>query len=337
MFDLVAGFVHTQCLAALVEFRTLDILLEAPQSAHRLAAAAKVPFERMSVLLDAGISLGLLRTDGRDYRLTLRGAALTGVPGLSDMIRHHGVLYRDLADPAAFFRGEIAPELADFWPYVFGAGASQDPAKAERYSILMHETQSLVADETLAAVNLSGHRRLLDVGGGTGAFLLSALTANPKLEGVLFDLPQVTAGASRIISRSGLAERVSIVAGSFRDEPLPEGADAISLVRVLYDHADDTVATLLARAFRALPAGGTLLVSEPMTGGSRPSRSGNAYFAIYTMAMRTGRTRSPARIAKALYDAGFEAIRHRPTNRPFVTSVVTARKPRPKVSKRIDT
>ena len=81
----------------------------------------------------AGAALGLLKTGGQGVRLTRKGAALTGVPGLQDMIRHHRVLYDDLADPAAFFRGEGETGLSRFWPYVFGAGAAEDPETAERF------------------------------------------------------------------------------------------------------------------------------------------------------------------------------------------------------------
>ena len=97
---------------------------------------------------------------------------------------------------------------------------------------------------------------------------------------------------------------MTIAAGSFRDDPLPRGADAISLVRVLYDHADDTVAALLGAVHDALPRGGRLIVSEPMSGGARPERAGDAYFALYCMAMRTGRVRSAAEIAGLLRQAG---------------------------------
>ena len=327
MFDLVAGFVHTQCLTALVGFGTLEILLDGPQPVRRLAASAGVPVPRMRVLLDAGASLGLLRRLHDDlFTLTRRGAALTGVPGLADMIAHHSVLYRDLADPLAFFRGETDPELARFWPYVFGAGTAKDPETAARYSRLMAETQALVADETLDAISFAGRRHLMDVGGGTGTFLTCALLATQGLKATLFDLPAVVSGARDRFSSAGLTSRVTIRAGSFRDEPLPQGADTISLVRVLYDHADDTVAQLLAAAYRALPPGGLLVVSEPMAGGSRPTRAGDGYFAIYTLAMQTGRTRSAEEITEAMLKAGFSGVRQHPTNRPFVTSVVSGRR-----------
>jgi len=127
MFDLVAGFCQSQVLMALVDLGTMERLSRGPQTAADLAQAAGVPPERMLVLLRAGAAAGLLRV-GRTVRLTLRGGALLAVPGLAELIRHHKVLYRDLADPAAFFRGETRTELAELWPYVLGAGAAADPA-----------------------------------------------------------------------------------------------------------------------------------------------------------------------------------------------------------------
>ena len=328
LFDLTAGFVHSQILMALIELGVLPALCDAPLSPEALARRHGLPPERMALLLQGGAALGLLRRrwDGR-FALARRGAALLGVPGLDGMIRHHRVLYRDLADPVAFLRGETDPELARFWPYVFGAGGAADPAVAAAYSRIMTDSLVLVAEDTLRLADFSGVAHLLDVGGGTGAFLAAVGTAHPAIRLTLFDLPAVVADAEATFACAGLSTRATVVSGSFRDEPLPRGADAISLVRVLYDHADDTVAALLAAAFDALPPGGRIIVSEPMSGGRHPDRNTDTYFAFYTAAMRTGRARTPAEIGAMLARAGFSGIRVRPGFRPYVTSVVLARRP----------
>jgi demethylspheroidene O-methyltransferase len=323
MFDLVAGFCHSQILQALV---TLDIpadLLDQSRTTATLAHRTQVPPDRMAVLLNAGAAIGLLaKRRDETWTLTRRGAALATVPGLSGMIRHHAVLYRDLADPVAFFRGETDTELAAFWPYVFGAGAAHDPDTAARYSQLMADSQTLVAEDTLAAVDLTAARHLMDVGGGTGAFLSAVARVAPHLALTLFDLPAVAPHARARFDADRIA--VTITPGSFRDDHLPRGADTITLVRVLYDHSDDTVRALLSRVHAALPAGGRLIVSEPMTGGDRPERAGDAYFALYCMAMRTGRARSAQEVAALLSAAGFGQISRPRPARAFVTSVVTA-------------
>lgn len=326
LFDLVSGFVQSQVLMALVEMRVLHVVQDSPQSAATLGLRCGVPADRMQVLLQAGAALGLLqrRRDGR-FALALRGAALLGVPGLEAMVRHHRALYADLADPAAFFRDGAQTDLARFWPYVFGASGAVDPEVTATYSDLMADSQTLVAEDTLRMVDLTEVRRLLDVGGGTGAFLAAAGAAYPSLALDLFDLPVVVTGAAARFALAGLTARFRIHPGSFRDDPLPQGADAISLVRVLYDHADATVDRLLAAVHAALPPGGRLIVSEPMSGGDRPDRATDVYFAVYTLAMQTGRTRSMAEIAAHLGRAGFTGIVQKQGFRPFVTSVVTAR------------
>ena len=183
----------------------------------------------------------------------------------------------------------------------------------------MAQSQRLVAQDTLAQIRLSGVSRLLDVGGGTGVFLDAVQGVAGDIERVLFDLPEVVAGCTD--------PTVKIVSGSFRTDPLPQGADAISLIRVLYDHDDETVDALLAKVFKALPPGGRILISEPMSGGARPDPQTDVYFAFYTLAMRTGRCRSAQELGQMLRQAGFVRLQAPRPQRPFVTSVISAVKP----------
>lgn len=316
LFSILSGFVQSQSLLALVELRLLHRLAEGPADAAILAQTAQMPLARLGVLMQAGAALRLVRHRAGLWHLAPRGAAFLAVPGLEAMVRHHPVLYRDLADPAAFFRGETVPELAGFWPYVFGELAQTDANLAARYSALMSDSQGLVAADTLRLVDLSDRKRLMDVGGGTGAFLRAVAARYPSLDLSLFDLPAVVAKADPAIPR------LTVHPGSFRDTALPNGADAISLVRVLYDHPDTVVRHLMQSAHAALPPGGRLIVSEPMSGGDRPCPETDVYFAVYTMAMHTGRTRSAREISDIMQENGFAPRPMRRPMRPFVTSVV---------------
>lgn len=325
IYDLVAGFVYSQTLLACTELGVLHTLRTGPMSARRLAAKHGLPEQRMATLCQSASAIGLMvRKSDETYRLGRLGAAAIGVPGLEDMIRHHKVFYRDLSDPVALLKGEVQTELSRFWPYVLGDAEAQDRNTASEYSHLMATSQHLVAEETLDAVSLAGIMRLTDVGGGTGVFLDHVAERYPNLELTLFDLPAVVDAAR---NRPDISGRIDVVGGSFLSDPLPDNSDGISLIRVLYDHDDSTVRQLLFRVFQALPMGGRLIVSEPMSGGESPSRAGDSYFGFYTTAMTTGRPRSAARHGALLREAGFTQITTHPTRRPFLTSVLTAQKP----------
>jgi demethylspheroidene O-methyltransferase len=320
LFSILSGFVQSQALVALVEGRVLHFLASGPMDTEDLSRRCAIPQGPLVVLLRAGAALKLLSGDRKGcWHLAPRGAAFLTVPGLEPMVRHHHVLYGDLSDPLAFFRGQTETQLAGFWPYVFGTLWQEDAGLAARYSRLMAESQVLVAEDTLRLVDLSRRRHLLDVGGGTGAFLAEVGKVYPALILSLFDMPAVLAGVP-----AALRDRLTLHPGSFRSDRLPTGADTISLIRVLYDHDDATVAALLAKVHAALSPGGMILVSEPMSGGDRPDPATDVYFAVYTLAMRTGRTRSAAEIAEILRRAGFADLRLRPGDRPYVTSAVTA-------------
>lgn len=328
IFDILQGFVKSQVLLALVETGALRALLDGPRAPEDLARAAEMPAPRMAALLQGGAALDLLkrRRDGR-FALARRGAVILGVPGLEAMILHNRVFYADMADPVALLRGEGETELARFWPYVFGQVGEVAPDVAARYSELMAQSQRLVAEDVLRVVRLSDARVLMDVGGGTGTFVAAALRAHPGLRAMLVDLPEVLGAARPRLAAAGLTGRVTLCPMSFREAGLPEGADTVSLVRVLYDHTDETVRALLTNVHRALPPGGRLIVAEPMAGGARPEPAGDLYFAFYTMAMGTGRARSAAEIGALCAEVGFDLRQSPRAARPYVTSVLVCEKP----------
>ena len=95
---------------------------------------------------------------------------------------------------------------------------------------------------------------------------------------------------------------------------------------MLYDHEDSTIEILLKRIYNALPKQGVLLITEPMSGGTKAMRSSDCYFSFYTLAMTTGKVRSFEEHKAILQKSGFSNITKHLVSAPFITQVITAKK-----------
>lgn len=328
LFDLCAGFVYTQVLLACVELDLFEKLRAGPRTASDLVEALDLPEPGTRRLLKAAASLDLLQSrDGDRFGLGFRGAALLGNPSVFEMIRHHAVLYRDLADPVAVLKDRSRETgLGAYWGYAQGeAPAGLTAEDTGPYTQLMAATQAFVAQEVIAAHDFRAHKRLLDVGGGGGAFLAALAAAAPELGLGLFDLPTVAEAARARLGEAGVADRVAIHGGDFLNDPLPEGYDAISLVRILHDHDAAPAQRLLQNVRTVLPDGGALIIAEPMAGAPGAKAMGDAYFGMYLWAMGSGEPRTPQKIAAMLREAGFTDIKRKRTAQPLLTQVMTAR------------
>jgi demethylspheroidene O-methyltransferase len=330
LFDLCAGFVYSQVLLACVELKLFECLARGPLRLEQLGARLGLRAEAAERLLRAATSLRLVEPRGAQrYGLGPLGAALAGEPAIMALVEHHRLLYADLRDPVALLRAPRGGgELARFWPYA-GAAAGRDPGVEEvrAYSDLMAVSQSLIAAEVLDAYPLDGHRCLLDVGGGNGAFLLQAAARAPQLQLRLFDLPAVAASARARFAQAGIADRAQAFGGDFLRDPLPPGADLASLVRVVHDHDDASALRVLRGVRRALLPGGRLLLAEPMSGVRGALPVGDAYFGFYLLAMGSGQPRTAARLTALLRAAGFVAVREVSTRIPLQTGLLVATAP----------
>ncbi|MGA9025257.1 MAG: methyltransferase [Steroidobacteraceae bacterium] len=328
LFDVCAGFVYSQILFACVRLKLFDLLAEEPQSAAGIAARLSLPLDSTQRLLDAAVSLRLVeKRSAERYGLGALGAALVGNPAVGAMVEHHSLLYVDLHDPVGLLRGNAPKtELAKYWTYSAEEPAGASGRPGPDYTALMSSSQPLVASEVLDAYPIQKHRCLLDVGGGDGSFLIEASKRAQHLQLMLFDLPPVAKTAALRFEALGLGPRTRAISGNFLTDELPDGADVLSLVRVIHDHNDDAAMALLRAAYRALPAEGVLLLAEPMSGTPGAATVGDAYFGFYLLAMGRGRPRTPENLQQMLLAAGFKGTQLMRTRQPLQSRLLVAQK-----------
>jgi SAM-dependent methyltransferase len=186
----------------------------------------------------------------------------------------------------------------------------------------MADFTKLAAIAVAATYDFSPFRTIIDVGGGNGALLLGILRANPDLEGIVADRPEVAERAEREIAASGLAKRCRAVAVDFFSE-VPGGADAYVLKHVIHDWDDERARTILANCRRVIPPNGKLLLIEgvypPRIDDSLESR-GAAANDVNMLVATGGRQRSEDEFRSLYSAAGFRLTRIVPT--PARVSVI---------------
>lgn len=334
LFALCSGFVHTQVLLACVRMNLIEQVRHEPQGIESLIASTGADAEGLRTLIDAAAGIRLLRIeqlgDGSvAVGLGDLGGALLGNPSVLDMIGHHHHLYEDLRDPVAFFtqpRESLDTTLSAYWPYAkAGEPAALTADSVTAYTELMGASQAMIAAQVMAAYPVQKHQKLLDLGGGNGSFSTAVAQRIPALSIEMFDLPAVAQQARERIAGLGLSQRINPIGGDFFKDDLPPGADLISLVRILHDHDDDRVLTLLKAARRAIASNGVLLIAEPMSTPDRPHQIADSYFGVYLRAMGSGRPRSAVHVDRLLAEAGFGASRHHQTDLPQLVRVLTCK------------
>jgi len=181
------------------------------------------------------------------------------------------------------------------------------PDDAAVFNAAMTSVSSVELPAIIAAYDFSGFHRIVDVGGGEGALLHGILSANPKLRGVLFDLPPVVAGAAAL--RSGaMTGRCEIVGGDFF-QTVPEGADAYLMRVVIHDWNDEDALKILKNCRRAVPTHGKLLLIESVLKPSNQPDPGRFNDLTMLVLAPGGRERTESEFAELLRQAGFALTR----------------------------
>lgn len=199
--------------------------------------------------------------------------------------------------------------------------------RARRYHAATYSIGMGAGRRFARTTDLTGRRRLLDLGGGSGAYSINAVQANDGLEAIVFDLPPVTVVTQEYLERNGVTDRVSTVGGDFIADDLPSGCDVAVMASNLPIYDAENIALVVAKTFAALEPGGEMhLIGEMLD----PDGVGPLDAALWGLAEihygSGGRAHSIIECRDYFERAGFSTV----VDEPFVPGVlhrVTGTKP----------
>jgi len=298
------GAIAVQAVHVAAKYALADLLAGGPKGIEELADATHTHGSSLGRLLRALASLGIFTEDtaGR-YRQTalsdtLRSDHPESIRPFAMMLGAHFFWKPIGALEETVRAGEPSFERicgAPFFDYL--AGHSDDAAV---FNAAMSSSPAHLA-AIVGAYDFSRFERIVDVGGGHGLLLAAILSANPRLRGVLYDLPSVVAGASAL-RQEPISQQCEIIGGDFFHE-VPAGADAYLLKGVIHDWNDEAALNILNNCRRAIRPDGTLLLVDHVL--KRSTDPAKALMDLLMLVLTSGRERTESEFRSLLEEAGF--------------------------------
>ena len=158
-------------------------------------------------------------------------------------------------------------------------------------------------------VDLTGRRKILDLGGGSGAYCINAAKAYPDIEGVVFDLPPVAEVAREFIAENDCAGQVTAIGGDFTKDAFPTDADVVIMASNLPMYGPEMIGQVVQKAFDALLPGGEMHLIGETLNDDRVGPIGPAYWGLGQAIVETfGVAHSEADCVRYFENAGFAEV-----------------------------
>jgi hypothetical protein len=322
------GFMASKALFAALDFDLFTHIERGADSVIGLAKATGISENLLLTLLTALKSLGLIvERDGRFANASATAKFLVeGAPGdFRDYVRlvNGAFGYEGFRHLTPALRGQrIFPEKGFYEGMIYSAGIG-----GEAFSSAQHSGSLGPARLMAKRVSLAGRKRLLDAGGGSGAYTLAFCAANPQLNATILDFPQTVETARRYAREAGLTDRVAHCPGNAITTEWPAGHDVVLMSYVWSAVGGADIAVLARRAFDALPAGGLVLVHDFMVDNADVQPPFAAWYLLGSIFDNPDAVcLTPAFVEDALRQAGFR-IDATEVMLPGITMLTKARKP----------
>ena len=310
MQELILAAWISQGITAVADLGVADALAGGPLSINELAGKVGAEPDALGRLLRALISKGIFarRDDGRYELSPLADLLRSDVPvSMAPMARFIGARQHrehwSLLTEAIKTGTTVVPALRgkSFFDYL-----GDEPEFGRIFNDAMTGQSGLSVGPVVDAYDFTRFGTIVDVAGGHGRLLAAILASAPDAQGVLYDLPEVIAGAPALLRESHVAERVRLAEGSFFDG-VPAGGDAYVLKHIIHDWDDDASVRILRNVRSAAAAGAALLLVETVI-PEDDSGSIAKWTDMEMLIINNGRERTAGEYRRLFDEAGFQMI-----------------------------
>ncbi|MGD9158434.1 MAG: methyltransferase [Desulfobacteraceae bacterium] len=178
----------------------------------------------------------------------------------------------------------------------------------------MHNRAFSEAPSLIEQIDLSGVKKVLDVGGGSGAYSIAFVKAGDDICSTVFDLPNVVSMTENYIRDAGLEGKIDTALGDYNTDELPSGYDLVFLSAIIHINSPEQNIELINKSSRALNSGGMIVISDFIMDDDRIHPSFGAFFAL-NMLVNTdsGDTYTESEVKDWLEQAGMTFVERKET------------------------
>jgi predicted O-methyltransferase YrrM len=317
--DIAMGFQRSRVVLTGIELKIWSALGGARLTSAALAAHLSTDPRATDRLLNALVAIGLLaKADGLFANTDASRRYLDETsPDFIAGLGHSASMWRAWSGMTDAVR-QGAPAMRD-------AINDRGEGWLEPFIAAMHYRAAQQAPVVASMLDLRGVARVLDVGGGSGAFAMAFARHQPSLEAVVFDLPNVVPITQRYIDDAGLSGRVTTATGDYLKDPLPAGFDLAFLSAVVHSNAPEENAGLVRKCAGALNPGGLVAIMDWVMEEDRTAPAMGAMFALNMLvATDHGDTFTEREMRRWIGDAGLAQGPR--LDMPFGSGIVVGRK-----------
>ena len=303
MISDVRSFMKSRVILTAAELDLFTALDQNSISAKDLSAMLKLNERATTRLLDCLITFELLEKQNNCYRTTEKGAHLSSLHphSILPFVEHSVRLWNNWNHLTLAIKEGTNPHLQ---PLSNKTGSDEE---TKAFIGSMHIGARKLASKISDAYNSRPFKKLLDIGGGSGAYTIAFLQKNPQLQGIIYDLDDVIPIAKEKVREVQLQDRVSFVVGDYNKNELPGGCDLALLSAVIHQNSPEQNLNLFQKIYRALKLGGSLLIRDNVMDTTRTRPAMGALFALNMLVSTSaGDTYTFDEIKGGLEMAGFK-------------------------------
>jgi len=173
----------------------------------------------------------------------------------------------------------------------------------------MHNRAFAEAPSLVGHIDLTNVKKVLDVGGGSGAYSMAFARAGENIMATVFDLPNVITMTAQYVKDAGLETKVNTMPGDFNTDELPKGYDLVFLSAIIHMNSPEQNISLIRKAGRALNKGGRVVISDFIMDDDRLTPSFGAFFALNMLVnTKSGDTYTESEIKAWFEQAGIAFV-----------------------------